>query len=128
VGGEPESAGPGIQPDAYKDKLLKYVPAETVAVFLPAYALARTQGTTAAVVTTLVALLGSLGYLRLRASPTAPPRWFFYALSGVAFLGWALGTSSLGRDVLGWSDALSSLVVLGTVFLVPLADEAFERL
>lgn len=140
----PEDAAP---PDPFPVKLVKYVPAEVIAFFAPAYAVATPKVPADQPITATatgvpavdhsaqwivfgVALLGLLLYLFLRGSKDQPPRWYFYVLGAVSFVAWAIGTSTAGSDLfgLGADSILPKLAITCAVFLVPLLDEVLTRL
>lgn len=116
------------RPDAYPEKLVKYVPAEVVAFYVPAYTMAPDERMFLKWAILLMAAVGTVGYLRLQAPDAIPPRWYFYVLSLVAFFAWALGTTSTGDDLLHLSREESAIALLAGVFLVPMIDEWISRL
>lgn len=124
----PRSAPPSDPetPDTFPDKLTKYVPAEVVAFYAPLYA--TLTGYAARVVVFAAAVVGLLAYLWLRAPKDAPPRWYFYVLGIVSFVGWALSTSTVGADLLHLAGPDVPKVALPiAVFVVPAIDEALTR-
>ena len=138
--GEPP---PATDPDAaaadkYADKLLKYIPAEVIAFYTPIYAYVKSNvGDPAdpAVLAPLplafvliISIVGVLGYLVVRRDPKTPPRWYFYALAAVAFVAWAIGTSTVGQDVFGFPEWWDKLILLVGIFLIPLIDELIPAL
>lgn len=126
----PEGAQVQQPPDTFGDKLVKYIPAEVIAFFLPAFALARALKLEWVDWLVLaLAAFGLVGYLLIKADKTHPPRPYFYLLSLVAFFAWAAGTSSAGEDLFCFSqpDITGKLIVMGAVFLVPLVDELLTR-
>ena len=122
--GNPQPASP---PDRYGDKLVKYIPAEVIGFYVSVYALVQQKGIWAQVLILVVCLFGTIGYLLMRADPAHPPRMYFYVLAVVAFLAWALGTSTLGQDTVNLPDYISKLAVLSAVFLVPMIDELLTK-
>ena len=129
-------ADPAAQaPDDYKAKLVKYIPAEVIGFFIPAYALVSRNGIDASgndsvmaqIVVVVVSLLGLVGYLYVSSDKYRPPRLYFYFLSVIAFLAWAVGTSSVGQDVFHLPERFNELTVLGAVFLIPMFDELLTR-
>ena len=81
-------------PDGYADKLVKYIPGEVTAFYIPAYALASDFGKGAIYFTLVVCVLGMLVYLSLSADKERKPRKYFYLLSIIAFAAWALATTA----------------------------------
>lgn len=139
----PGSHAAEVQPadtprDSYGDKLVKYIPAEVIGFYVPAYALAKqvgtqgngAQGNWAQWVVLALCTLGTVGYLFVRANQEKPPRWYFYLLSSLAFLAWALGTSMAGSELfqLENADVLGKLIVTAAVFLIPLIDDLLTKL
>lgn len=117
--------------DGLPERLVKYVPAETLAFFVPTAAAIGAERDTLLVVVLVVALVGTIGYLWLagqRAAEDERPLPHFYVLAGVAFLCWAIGTSANVSALVGM-DTTTGGVVLGlAVFAVPLLDEVGNRL
>ena len=125
-----------LEPDKFADKLVKYIPAEAIAFYTPIYAYVRTNATTAdgtvpkgpLAIVLAVTLLGLLGYVYARERSDNKTRvkitdWYYYPLAVIAFLCWAIGTSTVAQDLTplaGWWD---KVILLAGVFLVPLADE-----
>lgn len=114
--------------DKYGDKLVKYVPAEVIAFFVPTYAIANEQEEWARWLVLILGVIGTLGYLFVRSDASNPSRSYFYTLAAVAFLAWAIGTSSVGSDLWGIEDWLSKITVTAAVFLVPMFDEVLTRI
>lgn len=115
------------QVDKYTEKLVKYVPAEVIAFFIPGYALVKGQGGSGGWIVLALGLLGTVGYLFVRADPDSRPRAYFYLLAALAFIGWAFGTTGVGTDLLGLAEWMNDLSVLTAVFLIPLADEVLTK-
>src|SRR4051812_1815235 len=77
--------------DGLPEKLVKYVPAETLAFFVPAAAGLGSDRDTWLIVVFVVGLAGTLGYLWNRGQEEQPdkrPLTHFYVLSGIAFCCW----------------------------------------
>ena len=120
------------QPDDYGDKLVKYIPAEVIAFFLPAYALAAKLTDFSDRIGWLlvgIAIVGTVGYLLVKADKAKPSRWYFYLLAVLAFLGWAIGTTTEVAKLfnLPQPELSGKLVVFVTIFIVPLVDELLTR-
>ena len=112
-------------PDGYGEKLLKYIPAETIAFYAPLAAIPGI-GSAARWAILLVGLGITVLYLVAQAKreKLKPPPAYF-VLGGIAFLAWALGTSDFLTAVAG-VDAVWGGVILGAaVFGIPGIDEAF---
>ena len=117
--------------DGFPEKLAKYVPAETLAFFVPTSAALGDGRSTALVVVTCVALAGSVGYLFVSARKLGEderPTVYFYVLAGLAFLGWCLGTSANVADLVGIDNVLAGVILAVTIFAIPLLDEFIASL
>jgi peptidoglycan/LPS O-acetylase OafA/YrhL len=113
--------------DEWGDKLVKYIPAEVLAFFIPAYALVETATPTGPLVVFALGLVGTVAYLIARADRADPPRWYFYVLAALAFVAWAIGTTSIGSVLLHLPEWSAEVTVLGGVFLIPLIDEIVTK-
>jgi hypothetical protein len=121
-------AGAGAsQTDDLTDKLLKYVPVEAISAYVTIYAIIKPDRAGALIVCG-AGLLVDIAYLYIRSPKGSPPRWYYYALSAVAFCTWACGTSNIGVLVFGWADSSSQLVLAVGAILVPLADALITKL
>ena len=114
--------------DDYSDKLIKYVPAEVVAFFIPIGALLQDR-LNLLIVAAIVGLVATPGYL-WRSAQSLPvsqrPPMHTYVLAGVSFAVWAIATSAIGGMI--GLDSVASAFLLGvTVFLIPLADSILAR-
>lgn len=129
--GRPAELGPARAADSLPDRIVKYVPAETLAFFVPVAAAigSRRPALLAAVV--VAGLIGTVGYLWLagqRAAPDQRPLPHFFVLAGLAYLCWAVGTNGNVAALMGL-DQLGGAVLLGmAVFLIPMLDEVLVRL
>lgn len=113
---------PEAAADQYADKLVKYVPAEVLAFYLPAFALFEADAGRWA-----VAILGALGtvlwtLVAAKRNKTPLP-WFYPTLALLAYAAWAIGVSALGTDVLGFSKEVATLIVLVAILAIPAVDE-----
>ena len=113
-----------LEKDSYGDKLLRYIPAEVIGFYILAYPFMKDQGRAWQIIVFLVTLVGLLGWLIVRArAEETKPRWWFFLLSAIAFVAWAIGTSTVGSDLFLLSQKMSQFTVMVAVFLVPLIDE-----
>jgi hypothetical protein len=117
--------------DGLPERLVKYVPAETLAFFVPlAAALGPDRGPW--LITIVVAgAVGTAGYLWVAGQRTRPderPLPHFYVLAILAFLCWALGTSGGVAGLVGLDQTEAGVVLGLAVFLIPLLDEVLNRL
>ncbi|WP_433222663.1 hypothetical protein ACQP00_24085 [Dactylosporangium sp. CS-047395] len=126
-----DDGAPPVGGDSFPERLVKYVPGETLAFFVPLAAFVGDGREMLLVVVVLAGLIGTVGYLWLagqRAEEDERPLPHFYVLAAVAYLCWAAGTASNVADLAGL-DAIAAAVVLGiAVFIVPLLDEVGNRL
>jgi hypothetical protein len=110
--------------DGYLEKLVKYVPVEVLAVFVPLAAAAKDNDTLAWIVFG-VGFVATIGYLAYHAD-TLPsdkrPKPYFYALAAVAFGFWAAGASDTTRALIGISATVTEVSLGIAVLLLPLAD------
>lgn len=115
--------------DQFRDKLVKFVPAEAVAFFAVA-----TQIVHASWPDLWSYVVLGLGLIIALLYPTAVSRdaptvaWFFYLLSGVSFLAWAFGTSSFGGDLFDWPRGANKIVLAAAVPIIPAVDDLLVRL
>ena len=117
----------GAAPDRYAEKLVKYVPAEVIAFYLPAYAYVQTAGNVTKWTVFGLGALGTVVYLLIRSEWSRLPHWYFFVLGVVAYVCWALGTSTIGTDLWGMSTMLSRITIAAAVFLIPGIDEILTR-
>lgn len=122
---KPGSKGSAL-PDEWGDKIVKYIPAEVLAFYIPAWALVETQSLGSWFVF-FVGLFGTIAYLLVRADRANPPRWYFYALAAAAFIAWVIGTTTSGAVLFHLPEWSAEVTVLGAVFLIPLIDEIVTK-
>lgn len=141
VSGDPEYE------DRYTAKLVKYIPAEVLAAFIPLVALADkiSSGSKDAWIwmTIGIGAFAVFGYMRWHATEVIPkqlaaaqggkevaddelkrltPNWYVYILGLVAFGAWALATAGPVQSVVGLTGAESEYIVAAVTFLLPLLD------
>lgn len=121
-----------VLPDGYLDRLVKYIPGETLALWLPLAVAAAASSTPWLLWVVFAAGLGAtVLYLWLngRKLPTDKrPMPHFYVLAAVAFVVWALGTSQPTADLFKLpADVANVLLGLG-VLLIPGLDQLLEAL
>jgi hypothetical protein len=113
------------------EKLAKYVPAETLAFFVPVSAGIGGGHDSTIALLIFVAAAGTVGYLWLngRKLPRDErPLVHFYVLAVLAFLCWALGTSSAVASLVGADEVTSGVVLAIAVFAIPLLDGVITEL
>jgi hypothetical protein len=114
--------------DDYTGKLVKYVPAEVLAFFAPMAAAVEGRNSLliAAMIIGFLATPAYLWYGAQKLPPEQKPLVHLYPLSAVAFVAWALGTSSIG-SLIGLDSIVTSFILGTSVFLIPLVDGLVER-
>ena len=124
------SASPPTPVDGYVDKLIKYVPAEVVAIFAPlSAALASRHGLL--MILAVICLVATPGYLFLTAqdkSADLQPLPHYYVLATIAFAAWALGVSTELGSIVKLDAVEVGLILGGSVLLIPLIDGLLARL
>ena len=117
------------EPDGLPEKLVKYVPAETVAFFVAVSAAVGTQHEGWLIALFIIGALGTPAYLwAVAPSGSAAPHPYFYALAIIAFVCWALGTSGSTQSLFGLSQNLGGVVLASAAFVIPLADSVLQKL
>jgi len=117
----PETGEAEQRPDTFPTKLVKYVPAETLAFVIPATAFATTNVRRSVVL--VVALIGTPLYL---ARAARLPLWFFI-LAELSLLAWIAGTTDFAVELLGIAPEVGKFVLFAAVFLIPIVDELLTR-
>ncbi len=123
-----ESAAQG---DSFPERLVKYVPAETLAFFVPASAAIGQSRKGLLITVIVVATIGTMGYLWLNSrglEDKKKPLPHFYVLAALAFLTWATGTAMNVAKLLGFDAVAGGIVLLIGVFLIPLVDGVLNQL
>jgi len=123
------SADAGGEADTLPSKLTKYVPAEVLAFYVPTYANLPDSAEVWRWAVFAIGLVGTVLYLlatRLREQSSIGP-WYFYALAGVAYVGWAVSVTAAGAELFGLDPAVTPAILATTVLLVPIVDELVTR-
>lgn len=126
-GAPPDGTG---NKDGLPEKLVKYVPAETLAFFVPISAAigSSEEGTLIALIA--IAAIGTPLYLwvaALKAPAGEKPRFYFYILAEIALACWLLGTSGPTQTLVGVSATLGGVILAAAAFLVPVTDEVIAQ-
>jgi hypothetical protein len=124
--GPNSGSGDQAKPDRYQDRLIKYIPADVIAVYLCIAGILKTANGHAQVhviewIIFLILVPGTVFYLRRVARVT---KWQQIAISVVAFVVWVF---SIGGPFtqLGWYDPVYGAVLLPLyTFLVPVFQPA----
>jgi hypothetical protein len=120
---------PADAPDGLPEKLVKYVPAETLAFFVAVSAAVGSEHEIWLIAVCLVAALGTPAYLWITApTGSTAPRSYFYVLALVAFVCWALGTSGPLQSLVGIPQNLAGVVLAVGAFVIPLTDSILQKL
>lgn len=112
-----DGQGDAGAPDGYAAKLVKYVPAETVAfvAFISTASLTLFWSW----IVLVASAIGSAIYMSVR----APQPWFTSFLSFIAGPLWVIGTTNLGERVFDLPYTTSKVIFGIAVFLLPGIDE-----
>ena len=116
---------PAVAADSLPEKLVKYVPAETLAFFVPLAAAAGTQRQGFLIALLVIGVIGTVAYLwyAARSLPAGQrPLLHFYVLAPIAFLCWAVATAPNVADLIGIDSLISAAILTGSVFLIPITD------
>ena len=117
--------------DDLPTKLVKYVPAETIAFFVPATAGIGSGRGALLLVVVVAGVIGTVAWLWYKGSsqPEAQrPRAHFYVLSAIAFLVWAVATAPNVAALARLDSVTAGVLLLLAVFLIPLADGVLTKL
>lgn len=108
--------------DGYREKIAKYVPAETLAFVIPLAT--QPDNDTDRWIIVAVAIIGTIVFNLLRNEKTT---WYFHVLALIALLCWLIGATNFGEELLGLSDFRSRLILAAAVFLIPGLDAAITK-
>jgi hypothetical protein len=116
--------------DSLPVKLVKYVPAEVLAFFVPLSAILGDGRRGLLWLTAVAAVVGTPLYLAAgarRLPSDDRPSAYFYALATMAAIAWLLGTSSATAHLVGL-DSVAAAVIMGlAVFIIPVIDDLLEH-
>lgn len=118
-------AGSAATGDTLPERLIKYVPAETLAFFVPIAAILGANQGNVLFAALVASAIGTVGYLWLSARalpPAEQPLPHFYVLAVVAFGCWSLTTAPNVRAVFNIDETTAAVILPFSVFLIPLAD------
>lgn len=127
----PAAASAPAGGDSFPDKLVKYVPAETLAFLVPAAAALGSERDTFLIAVLVVAALGTFGYLWLNARMLPEekrPLKHFYVLAEIALFCWAVATIPTVASLFRIDSVLAAVILLVAVFLIPVADNMASTL
>jgi hypothetical protein len=125
-GAQPPASAVPTTPDDFTSKLIKYIPAETIALatlFFGAWTIAGDWVWFWVAIGALV----NIGYLygMTFASPQSTnPAWYFYVLSAAAFVAWAVATVDVVEAAASVDDSAKAGVILTFAALaIPTLDQ-----
>jgi hypothetical protein len=120
---------PGAPPvvgDGIPEKLVKYVPAETLAFFVPFSAAIGPERTGLLIAVLVVSAITTVGYLWWQGQSLPreqQPLPHYYVLAVIAFACWAFATAPSVTALLGADALVAALVLAGGVALIPMTDQ-----
>lgn len=121
----PAAAVPG---DSLPEALVKYVPAEFLAAYIPLVAAATSERQNLVLAAFVIGLIGLPLYLYALAPKDAQsPHWWTYLLAMAAFAGWAIGTTTATAKLFGLDSVAGAFILAGVVFIVPLLDKVLDK-
>jgi hypothetical protein len=118
----PKAQGETLTEDTYQDKILKYIPAEVVALYVAAYGIAETarKGIPFEIIIWVlfaVGIVATIAYLRRIAKVND---WSQIAISAVAFAVWVFAIGGPFKETQPWyRDAYGTLLLLIYTFFIP---------
>lgn len=115
----------GEEADGYREKLLKYVPAEVLAFFVPASALVDADREELVLLIFFAGVVGTLLYLHLANRQVVPEQqapWWNYGLAVAAFAVWALATSPATAALVNLDEQAVGVILAVGALLIPGAD------
>lgn len=115
--------------DRYSEKIVKFVPAEVLAFYLPAVSL---SGDDVNLIRLCfgAGLIGTLVYLLTAGQSEAKekkPLPHFYILAVIAFAVWAVGVSQATGSIFGVDPRTATVILTITVFLLPGVDTLLAK-
>lgn len=128
-----QAAAPGGQaenPDDYKTKLLKYIPGEVLAFFIPATAAIGSDEEGWLIAAFIVGAAGTILYLlmenrKVEQGKQAKP--WSYLLALAAFTVWALATSPATANVIDLKQKNAGFILLFAAFIIPAVDSLLTK-
>jgi hypothetical protein len=116
--------------DDYTTRLLKYIPAEAIALYTALIAGAAGQGWKVQLLLVGIGAVGDLLYLGYHVSRVKSenrPLPHYYVLSVVAFIVWAAITNPDFAATLHVNQFWRGIILVVTVFFIPLVDDWLAR-
>jgi len=109
--------------DDWLQRLVKYIPAETIAAYIALDNLAKTLSKVSPHVAEWVVLAGMFVYTWVHMKRVRKvTRSAQIAISLVAFVGWAAGNGGPFESLSFWSPALGSMAVIAVTLIIPLVE------
>jgi len=126
-GDNPTYAGaPVPEPDGYAERLVKYIPGEAIALFLPFASIKSISDPQLIAVLAAVAVLTLLWAFDRNAKldpQLRRPKGLVALWSLVAFAAWALGTSATTQQLVAWPPLTCAIILAVTAALMPKVDD-----
>ena len=115
-----------VEVDDYKARLLKYIPAEVVAVYVSATGIVPTASPSRDrllwIIFAVCAVATPLYLARATADPVGKPLWLQVILASIAFLVWAYALGGPFQSTPGYEPFIGSLLLILTTFLFGLVE------
>jgi hypothetical protein len=131
AGDNPTYAGAAApEADGYAERLIKYIPGETIAFFLPFASITGIsdgQLIAALAVAEILTLYWALDRNAKLRGDLRRPKVLVALWSLIAFPAWALGTSATTQHLLSWPALTCTLILAGTASLIPAFDELIAK-
>lgn len=121
-------------PDGYLDRLIKFIPAETITLFTAIAVYAAGRETQVMLwVALLITFVATPVYLFVAAIPlpaNQKPRLWMYPLALLAFVVWAIFTNDSVRQVpdIDVDEGWATFLLVTSVLLIPAVDQALGAL
>jgi hypothetical protein len=125
--GNPGLRAASSDDDSYLNKLVKYVPVEGLAPFIPIATLAM-DGWKLWLTFAVALVIGVLLIAVQARSQAEPPRGWFWPFVVVAFCAWSVGASEEFRSLLNVSSSTGGWLLALTAATLPAADSGLEKL
>ncbi|HEX5994945.1 MAG TPA: hypothetical protein VFY84_07360 [Jiangellales bacterium] len=117
--------------DDLPTKLVKYIPGETLAFFVPAAALVGSERDGLLWAIALVGAVGTVAWLwyASRSEPIEKrPRAHFFGLAVIAYAVWALATAPNLGELVRVDEVTAGVILMFGVFLIPVIDGILNSL
>jgi hypothetical protein len=116
--------------DTYREKIVKYIPAEVLAIVVLLATSSTNVGDWAVWVVAILGLVFTPIYLwnsAKKENEADRPRFHFFVLASIAYIAWLLGTSDATREVTSVPDATGEWILGLAAFVIPGIDELLTK-